>query len=202
MKKAKTTKGFSFYFTDALMTRVFFAVLIVVAVLALIPALRPKYSESEKRELTKFPKFSFEALADGTYFDNINLWYADTFPLRDSLINLNNVLKGSLKVENSVEIHGDLTVGDDIPLAEDNSSDSSSSQDVSSSETKDNVTSSESSSSTVTTDPQTVETLGAIIRVKNTAFEYYNFNHFYLYYYVAFYNSAAEIYEIAAKNAA
>ena len=59
MKKENSKASKSFYFTDALMVRIFFAILIVVMIIALVPALRPVYSDSEKRELTKFPKFSF-----------------------------------------------------------------------------------------------------------------------------------------------
>lgn len=171
MKKEKNFKGLSFYFTDAIMTRVFFVALIVVAILALIPAFRPSYSESEKRELTKFPKFTFESLATGEYFDNISLWYSDTFPLREKLISLNGLFKGSLTVKNSVEIHGDLTVGDDIPENDDNSTKQETSSDNTSSQT-----SSEATSEVTKTDPANIETLGAIIRVENSAFEYYNFN--------------------------
>lgn len=177
MKNKKYTK--SFYFTDALMIRIFFAILIVIMIIALIPTLRPKYSETEKRTLNKFPEFSFTALFSGDYFDDINLWYADTFPFRDKLIGLNSVLKGGLNVDNSVEIHGDLTVGDDIPDvssgAENSSSNTTSSNSSSSSSTTSNTTSSNTNSSTITPPIKTSETLGAIIRVGNSAFEYYNF---------------------------
>lgn len=180
MENKKVKTGRSFYFIDSLMIRVFFVILFVLMIIALIPALRPDYSESEKRELHKFPEFTFSSLASGEYFDNINLWYSDTFPFRDALINLNGILKGSLVIDNSVEIHGDLTVGDDIP-------DTTSKQENVSSENQgpqtenppDGVNSSSSQTSSVisppTPPPATVETLGAIMRVGDTAFEYYNF---------------------------
>ena len=49
---------------DVNMVRVFFAVLFIGAVIALIPILRPEYSESEQRKLEKFPKFSVSALLE------------------------------------------------------------------------------------------------------------------------------------------
>ena len=63
------------------------AVLLLCAAGFLIP-LRPTFSEREKRELTKFPEFSVKALLSGDYFDDITAWYADTFPGRESWIEL------------------------------------------------------------------------------------------------------------------
>jgi len=171
-KKNKNSKGF--YFTDALMIRVFFVVLIIGMIIALIPALRPEYSETEKRELNKFPKFTFESLVSGDFFDDINLWYADTFPFRDSLISINSLLRGSLNIDNSIEIHGDISVGDDIPDVNANINNNSSNN-ASSNNNSSNNTSSNNNSSVVTPPVATSETLGAIIRVGDTAFEYYDF---------------------------
>ena len=56
--------------------RFFFVLLFSCFILSLIIPLRPKYSENEKRELTKFPKFTFTALVSGKYFDGINSWYS------------------------------------------------------------------------------------------------------------------------------
>ena len=52
--------------------RVFILILFSFFILSLIIPLRPKFSESEKRELAKFPKFTFSALFSGDYFDGIN----------------------------------------------------------------------------------------------------------------------------------
>ena len=59
--------------------RVFFAVLFSVTIIALIIPLRPTYSETEKRELQKFPKFSVANLVSGEYFVNIDNWYSESF---------------------------------------------------------------------------------------------------------------------------
>ena len=74
--------------------RFFFVLLFSCFILSLIIPLRPKYSESEKRELAKFPKFTFTALVSGKYFDGINSWYSDTFPLREKLTDINAFFTG------------------------------------------------------------------------------------------------------------
>ena len=42
-------------------SRIFFVVLFAIAVISFVIPLRPTYSENEKRELEKFPKFSLTA---------------------------------------------------------------------------------------------------------------------------------------------
>ena len=68
----------------------FLAVVAILTVVAFIIPLRPTVSPSEKRELTKFPEFSVEALISGDYFDDITLWFSDTFPGRENWITLSN----------------------------------------------------------------------------------------------------------------
>ena len=64
--------------------------------------------------MQEFPQFTIEALYTGDYFDDITLWFSDTFPLRDGMTKVNTVLK-SLSGFSSVKIHGDVEGGDDIP---------------------------------------------------------------------------------------
>ncbi len=52
-----------------------FIMMLIFGVIALIIPLRPTRSVVEKRELTKFPEFSFQALADGSYFKQVDLWF-------------------------------------------------------------------------------------------------------------------------------
>lgn len=66
----------------------FLLVMGVLSVVSFIIPLRPTVSTSEKRELTKFPEFSAEALISGSYFDDITLWFSDTFPGRETWITL------------------------------------------------------------------------------------------------------------------
>ena len=72
----------------------FFAVMAVMAVVVWILPLRSTYSELEKRELAKFPDFSFETLLSGDYFDKIGVWFSDTFPAREQLIELRGKWEG------------------------------------------------------------------------------------------------------------
>ena len=72
----------------------FSAVLIGGCVLGFILSLRPTTSESEGRTLTKFPQFNAESFLSGEYTSQISLWYADTFPFRDLLLDLSGELKG------------------------------------------------------------------------------------------------------------
>ena len=62
----------------------FLVALTVLTAVSFIIPLRPTVSESEKRELTKFPVFSVETLLSGEYFDEITLWFSDTFPGRET----------------------------------------------------------------------------------------------------------------------
>lgn len=71
----------------------FFVTLFAGACVALYLPLRPTYSEAEKRELAKFPEFTFSSLFDGSYFNGISTWYADTFPWRDMFMNANVKIK-------------------------------------------------------------------------------------------------------------
>ena len=186
------------------MVRLFIVVLFAGMAVSLIPSLRPSYSEAEKRELKKFPKFSFSALASGSYFDDINLWFSDTFPFRDRLVTINGFINGTFG-RNKVQIHGDVESGDDIPDA---SSVPSEEENGNSPQPEQNPEeSSESANSTVEeptpsvpaepapTEPTgpVVEQMGAILLIDNAAYEYYNFNQAAADSYAAYVNRAAEL---------
>lgn len=72
----------------------FTAVLLGGCALGLIVGLRPTVSESEGRTLTEFPTFTWEAFLSGEYTSQISLWYADTFPFRDTLLEMSGDFKG------------------------------------------------------------------------------------------------------------
>ena len=65
---------------------VFAIVLGTMSIIGLITSLRPTVSMAEKRELAKFPEFTIEGLWDGSYFKGIDVWYSDTYPLRETMI--------------------------------------------------------------------------------------------------------------------
>ena len=65
---------------------VFSVVLGTFTLIGLMMSLRPTVSMAEKRELAKFPDFTVEGLWDGSYFKAIDVWYSDTYPLRETMI--------------------------------------------------------------------------------------------------------------------
>lgn len=72
----------------------FTVVLVGGCVLGFMLHLRPTTSDSEGRELTKFPSFSWESFLSGEYTSQISLWYADTFPGRETLLDMSSDFKG------------------------------------------------------------------------------------------------------------
>lgn len=179
---------------DISMLRIFLIVWIAASILAILPIFRESYSEVEKRELKKFPRFSISALSTGDYFDEINLWFSDTFPLRDGFVSLNTKLTNTFGI-NTVQVHGDVEQGDEIP-------------DITSSEQS---SSAESSQVDTPVTPETqpepepepqlpaVEQLGAMLIVDNAAYEYYNFNQAVSDSYAATVNRAAAILDGKSK---
>ena len=73
-------------------TRFFFG-LILIGGLLLVFLPKEKISESEKRYLCKFPTYSNENLFTGTYTDSIELYFADNFPFRESMVQFSSGLK-------------------------------------------------------------------------------------------------------------
>lgn len=65
----------------------FLAVLFFIGFLSLILT-KPTVSEYEKRELAKMPEFSLHELFWGSYLRDVEMYYADTFPFRDSFVQL------------------------------------------------------------------------------------------------------------------
>lgn len=92
----------------------FYAALAVMTVVAWLVPLRPEVSEDEKRRLEQFPQFSFEALADGSYFKGVDAWFSDTFTFRDDWIMLADRVE-ALHGGGDVVIHGTITASDAIP---------------------------------------------------------------------------------------
>ncbi|MBQ8740667.1 MAG: hypothetical protein IJY79_03855 [Clostridia bacterium] len=185
---------------DINMVRVFVIVWLAASILALLPVFRPDYSEVEKRELTKFPKFSFSALVSGDYFDDISLWFSDTFPLRDGFVSLNTRITNAFGI-NTVQVHGTIEQGDEIPDI--TSSEASSATDSSKTESvaapDASVDEQTSSVEVIVSEPEpqlpAVEQLGAMLIVDNAAYEYYNFNQATADNYAATVNRAAQILE-------
>lgn len=92
----------------------FAVALLLFTVLAMLFPLRPTYSEQERRDLTEFPSFRLSTLAEGSYFSDISTWFADTFPLRDTFLSIQNHVERLYGVQTQ-KIVGEVTQGDDIP---------------------------------------------------------------------------------------
>lgn len=53
---------------------------------------KPTVSEVEKRELATMPEFSKESLFSGSYVRDVEMHYADTFPMRDTFVQMAAVM--------------------------------------------------------------------------------------------------------------
>lgn len=161
-------------------TVIFFLALYVGMFVSFIIPLRPTYSASEKRELKEFPQFSVNAILSGSYFDDINTWFSDTFPFREQLTKINTALK-DLSGFDSIAIHGDVEAGDDIPDMPMNEPVTLPEETTEPPETTAPPVTEAPSTQPPETVPEIkpnikVQSLGAILVAGNSAYEYYNFS--------------------------
>lgn len=194
----------------------FFVLLAAGCVLSLLLPLRPTFSESEKRELAKFPAFSAEALFDGSYFQAIDTWFADTFPFRDQMVTANGYVQAAYGLH-PVEIHEDANANfddDDIPdapsrPASGNTTAAGSSAAPTTTEqtqqtetsvpsteapttsTEAETTTTESGTPPTQSDNQQAQNLGAILVYGDAGYEYYGFSTTAANNYIAMMNRAA-----------
>ena len=89
-------------------------VLAVMGFIGLLWFARPDTSVVEKRDLAEFPELSWSAFWDGSYFKDIDTWYADTFPLREGLISGSQTMEHLYGIR-SDQIVGETMTADDIP---------------------------------------------------------------------------------------
>ena len=94
----------------------FLVFLYLFTLISFIIPLRPTYSDLEQRNLTKFPTPTLATISNGEFFEGVNTWFADTFPLRDAFFQLNSWVK-SLYGIRTVEVVGEVQTGDEIPDA-------------------------------------------------------------------------------------
>ena len=92
----------------------FFAVMALLMGCCFIPSLHPDKSMSERRELARFPEFSWESLASGTYFQEISTWFSDTFPGREGWLEAAQLLT-SLHGEAEIMISGAAPTSETVP---------------------------------------------------------------------------------------
>ena len=93
---------------------VFFLTMIVFFVVGLLWFFRPTSSQLEKRELTQFPAFTPVSFWDGSYFSQIDTWYADTFPWREGLMTANTYFRSLYGIQTE-QMFGEHQVAEEIP---------------------------------------------------------------------------------------
>lgn len=93
----------------------FFGVLFLFGFIGILLPLHPKVSKAEKRNLTAFPSFSVKTFLNGSFFSDVGLWYADTYPLREPLIRMDQSLEKLYGFEPSVQMYGGNDAADEIP---------------------------------------------------------------------------------------
>ena len=77
---------------------------------------RPATSDFEKRTLTAFPDFTVSSFLDGSYFTQVSLWYADTYPLREPLVRGSKSLENLFGIQPETQFVGGNVQADDIPV--------------------------------------------------------------------------------------
>ncbi len=87
-------------------------ILCVGFVLGLCWFARPEVSETEKRELTDFPTLTLDSFLSGEFTDGVSVWYADTYPGREALIQAYHSLQSLFGIRTE-QFQG--SVGDAIP---------------------------------------------------------------------------------------
>lgn len=78
------------YRLSAISGGIFFLLFICVFGILFFVLQKQSVSESEKRELTPLPKYTFSKILSGIYMDSLDLYYADNFPFRDHLIQVSS----------------------------------------------------------------------------------------------------------------
>lgn len=92
----------------SLITVFLFVVTIVTVCILFFVSPKKETSEIERRELTKFPEFSLESFADGSFTDNITKYVSDNFVARDKLVELSYSLEDSRGIRiDGVKIYND-----------------------------------------------------------------------------------------------
>lgn len=94
---------------------VFFGVLLLLSLIGLLWFARPSTSTLEKRELTKFPKLTWSSFWDGSFFSGLDKWYADTYPLRESMIGAEQRLKNAYGIRGTQLSGNQNQVAETIP---------------------------------------------------------------------------------------
>lgn len=103
------------------------AVMLLGAIIGLLFFARPVTSAVEMRNLTPFPQITAESFLDGSFFTDLSLWYADTYPLREPMVAADHAIDSLFGVTVNGAMVGGNVRADEIP-ADEGSADSESSE--------------------------------------------------------------------------
>lgn len=96
----------------------FGAILMVGCLIGLLAFMRPTVSNVENRNLTTLPEFTTESFLDGGFFSDLSLWYSDTYPLREQMVQADLGLESLYGVQPEVSMVGGNRVSEEIPTEE------------------------------------------------------------------------------------
>ena len=89
-----------------------------VVVFCFLP--RSSYSELERRDLLRFPEFSWKSFCDGSFTQNVSNWFSDSEPFRDVFMKESMELKSlmAFKTKSAVTFHAaqENTESEDVPI--------------------------------------------------------------------------------------
>lgn len=151
-----------------------FCTIIVISTVCFMIPLRPSVSVTEKRELAKFPEFSFSEIFNGNYFSDISKWFSDTVPFRDTLMGFNSAIQNFLGTDGAIKGFDEGGAGDDIPdpVAPGNEE---TLPYIDPDATDEDTQKEEPTIPPDEKDAQHVDQMGSVLVVDNAAFEYYYF---------------------------
>lgn len=93
----------------------FAAILLIGFIGGTLVFMRPATSEVEKRELQKLPEISLESFLDGSYLSNFSLWYSDTYPMREQMVQANLGIDSLYGIKPETTMIGGNRVSDELP---------------------------------------------------------------------------------------
>lgn len=93
----------------------FYGVLVLGMVVGTLFFVRPTASAVENRNLTPFPELTWETFWDGSFFADLSLWYADTYPPREFLMELDKGLKSLYGVQPEATMVGGVEEAEEVP---------------------------------------------------------------------------------------
>ena len=106
----------------------FGAIMVLGCVIGLLFFLRPTVSTVEQRNLTAFPTFTPQTFLNGSFFTDLSLWYADTYPLREVLVQADHAIERTFGIQPKTQLVGGNVQADSIPVASDGSAGKGSSE--------------------------------------------------------------------------